>query len=204
MRKVLALTSALVLATGVHAQEAQSEAEGQAQAQPAETQSNVTTGNRASTPQEVTRNVHGSWQIRCVTVEPQQCYLYQLIVNDQNAPLMEFSLIPAKDETGGEVTMVGTIITPLNVVLERGVVMQVDENDPRQESYGWCAPIGCFSRFGIDEARINEFKSGTKITTAIFMMRNPGQGIEIELPLDGFGDAYDELMEIEAEQQAQG
>lgn len=192
MRKlILASLSVLLMSWGAVAQEAATESGAEAAAP-----------TRAAAPQEITRAVHGSWQIKCVTTEPQQCYLFQLIVDENNTPIMEYSLMPVKDETGQGVKLGATLVTPLNTVLQRGVIMQVDENDPVQQSYSWCAQIGCYARFGITDADISQYRGGNKITTVFFMVRRPDQGIEIPMPLDGFGNAYDELMEIEAEQKA--
>ncbi len=223
MRKLFAISTAFMLASTAWAQDEAEEVtaeeiveeqpveEAPAAAEAEETEATTApaapqapaqgaTPARASTPQEITRAVHSDWQIRCITGEQQQCYLYQLVVNQQNAPLMEFSLVPARDETGGDVKMVATLITPLNTVLGRGVIMQVDENNPVKKDYTWCAPIGCFVRYPVDSAELASYKSGGQILTAFFMMQNPNVNLELPLSLTGFGAAYDELMEIEAEE----
>ncbi len=199
MRKsIIAIASLMMMVSPAFAQDNNAEAPANSDASAAQEGPTA----RAATPQEITKSVHGDWQIRCVTVEPQQCFLYQLIVDNNNSPILEYSLVPAKDETGGDVKMVGTLITPLNTVLSRGVIMQVDENDPVQRDYTTCAPVGCFSRYGLTGAQLDQYRGGKQITAVIFMIQSPDQGIELPLSLNGFGDAYDELMEIEAEQAA--
>ncbi len=200
MSKFLAIPGLLALlimgtAPLAIAQEAEAEAQEAPAAQPA---------TRAQTPQEITAAVHGSWQIRCVTTEPKQCFLYQLIVdNERNTPLMEVTLFSAKDETGQDVKMVANAVTPLGVLLGRGLIMQVDEKDPIQRQFGWCAPQGCYSRFPVTGAELADIQAGSKIVTAFFMVQNPSTNVELELPLDGFGEAYDELMKIEEEQKSE-
>lgn len=192
MRKFLTTTLfASLLAVNLSAQEAAAPtAEAQAAA-PANQQ-------RAARPQEITRNVHEDWQIKCTVGENQQCYMTQLVLGANGSGLMEVTFIPANIENEPDAIMGATIVAPLNILLQRGVYLQVDENDPDRKDFTWCAQIGCYSRFGVTQADVDAYSKANKLTAVIFGIQNPQQGMAINISLLGFTAAFKELMEIEA------
>ena len=193
MRKFLTTTLfATLLATHITAQEAAAPAADALASAPADQQ-------RAARPQEITRNVHEDWQIKCTVGENQQCYMTQLILGANGGGLMEITLIPANIENEPDAILGATIVAPLNILLQRGVYLQVDENDPNLQEFDWCAQIGCYARFGITQADVDSYSKANKLTAVIFGIQNPQQGMAINISLLGFTAAFKELMETEAE-----
>ncbi len=191
MRKFLTTTLfASLFAANLTAQEAAPAAETTASAPAGE--------QRAARPQEITRNVHEDWQIKCTVGENQQCYMTQLILGANGAGLMEVTLIPANIENDPDAILGATIVAPLNILLQRGVYLQADENEPNLQKFDWCAQIGCYARFGIKQSDVDEYSKANKLTAVIFGIQNPNQGMAINISLLGFTAAFKELMEIEA------
>ena len=209
MRKILTTTLiTTLLGAQLFAQEAApaaettpvapaAEAEAAAPTAAADATAPVAAQQRAQTPQEIVKAVHGDWQIKCVVAEKEQCLMSQLIVGANNSPLMEISLIPAKIEGEPDAVMGATVVTPHGVMLQKGILLQVDENLPDKKEYTWCNQTGCYSRFPVKAADINGYKSAGKMTAVLFSMQNPRQGLEIVISLTGFTAAFDELMALE-------
>ena len=64
--------------------------------------------------------------------------------------------LPAQAEATAGVT----IVTPLGTLLPPGIGLQVDTGDRRAYPFGWCSPVGCFARFGLDDASLAALKRG--------------------------------------------
>ena len=190
MKKLIVVSSAAIaLCTMALAQEAQST--GQAGV--------VSVAPQQPTPQpDYVRSAHDTWAIKCSPAQNNQCYMSQLVLGQNQSPLMEVEFIPAKIEGQPDAIMGGTITTPLNVVLGRGIIVQVDEELPDQKEYTFCNQVGCYARFPVTKADIELYKKAGRMTAVLFAMQNPQQGLEIPLSLGGFTDAFDTLMKIEA------
>lgn len=150
-------------------------------------------GARAQVPQEITRDVVGDWQVKCRIGETEQCFLFQLVLGAAGNPMLEYSLVPLNDPENPEVILGGNMVTPLNTVLPRGILQVVDEGEPVRRPYGYCSPVGCFSRYGLSQAEVDAYSSGTTLKVAIFTIQAPNQEVSIPISLDGFGEAYEKL-----------
>lgn len=139
---------------------------------------------------EVVRDTFGDWQVRCAP-DGDECFMYQLAMDDEENPVAEFSLLrlPA-----GEDAVAGiTIVTPLGTLLPPGLGIQIDTNEMRQYPFAWCSQVGCFSRFGLDNAAITTMKRGRAGRMTLLAVGAPDQPVVLDLSLTGFTAAYDSL-----------
>lgn len=139
---------------------------------------------------EIVRDTFGDWQVRCAP-DGEDCFMYQLALDDEQNPVAEVSLLrlPA-----GETAVAGvTVVTPLGTLLPPGLGLQIDTNEARQYPFAWCSQVGCFSRFGLDEAAVNGMKRGRSGRLTLLSVGAPDRPVVLEVSLMGFTAAYDSL-----------
>jgi invasion protein IalB len=146
--------------------------------------------NTTEQPKEIVRETHDAWEIRCTTAN-NNCFLYQLLLNDEGTPVAEFSII--KLPLGSEAVAGATIVAPLGTLLTRGVVFAVDDTEATQYPFSWCTRPGCFSRFGLTDLLVANMKAGTDVNITLFSVGNAQQPVAISASLKGFTAAFDAL-----------
>ncbi len=139
---------------------------------------------------EVVRDTFGDWQVRCAP-DGDECFMYQLAMDDENNPVAEFSLL--RLPAGSEAVAGVTVVTPLGTLLPPGLGIQVDTNEMRQYPFAWCSQVGCFSRFGLDEPAISTMKRGRAGRMTLLAVGAPDEPVVLDLSLTGFTAAYDSL-----------
>jgi invasion protein IalB len=139
---------------------------------------------------EVVRETHGEWEVRCLP-DGNECFLYQLALDADANPVAEFSLVtlPADSEAMAGVT----VVTPLGTLLPAGLVVQVDGGEARRYDFTFCSQVGCFARFGVDDATVAALKRGQAATLQLVSIGAPDQPVDLEVSLEGFTAAYDSL-----------
>ncbi|HSF92335.1 MAG TPA: invasion associated locus B family protein [Paracoccaceae bacterium] len=144
----------------------------------------------AAQPQEVVREKFGDWEIRCNTTT-NNCFMYQLMLDDENNPVAELSLI--KMPLGSEVVAGATVVTPLGTLLTRGLTFRVDDGGVNQAAFGWCVRPGCFARFGLTDLTVEEMRKGDGFNIAIYAIQNARTPVELSASLVGFTAAFEAL-----------
>ena len=141
-------------------------------------------------PQEVVRATHGDWEIRCAG-ETDNCFMYQLLLDANDNPVAEFSLI--KLPIGSEAVAGATVVAPLGTMLTRGLTMRIDEGEATTYPFSWCTRPGCFARFGLTDLLVSGMQSGTALKLVVFSIANAQAPIEVSASLAGFTAAFEEL-----------
>ncbi len=139
---------------------------------------------------EIVRDTFGDWQVRCAP-DGDDCFMYQLAHDDEGNPVAEVSMLrlPA-----GEQAVAGvTIVTPLGTLLPPGLGIQIDSNEARQYPFAWCSQVGCFARFGLDDATVNTMKRGRAGKVSLLAVGAPDEPVVLDLSLTGFTAAFDSL-----------
>ncbi|MEM9012810.1 MAG: invasion associated locus B family protein [Pseudomonadota bacterium] len=149
-------------------------------------------------PQELLRETHGDWQVRCDPQDLERCFMVQIASAADGNAGAEFSLIRLPD--GQDADAGATIVVPLGVLLPAGLRMQIDGGQQRTLPFSWCVRSGCFVRLGLDGATITQMKRGAQARLTVVAVPRPDAGIELTLSLAGFTAAYDSLQPVAAPQ----
>ena len=81
------------------------------------------------------------------------------------------------------------VTVPLGMQLQHGTRLLIDQDQPAQQPYRICFPIGCMADYPVPDDMIGKMKKGhTIIIQAINMQGTP---ISLPLPLADFAKAYD-------------
>lgn len=187
IRSVLSLATAIALTLAAPALAQTTEATPQAVPEPA----------ALDAGQTYIREAYTDWAIRCIrgnqTLANDNCQLYQLLKDRSGNPVSEFTLLPAPESS--DVAALVTVVTPLETLLTQGLVMSIDSDALPPKPFVWCARTGCFARFGVTQAEIDQLKAGAVVTVSIVALANPQSRIEIQGSLRGFTAAFETLKE---------
>ena len=96
------------------------------------------------------REVFGDWALRCVRVAdgPEPCQLYQLLLDQDENPIAEVSIVPLPP--GGQAVAGAVIVVPLETLLTEQLTLSIDGSQARRYPYDFCNRAGCIARFGMN------------------------------------------------------
>jgi invasion protein IalB len=81
------------------------------------------------------------------------------------------------------------VTVPLGMQLQHGTRVIIDQEQPVNEPYKICFPVGCISDYPVTDDMVNKMKKGKHIVIQAINMQ--GTAISLPLPLDDFAKAYD-------------
>lgn len=81
------------------------------------------------------------------------------------------------------------VTVPLGMQLQHGTRLLIDQDQPAQQPYRICFPIGCMSDYPVADDLIGKMKKGQMLTIQAINMQ--GTPISLPLPLTDFAKAYD-------------
>lgn len=81
------------------------------------------------------------------------------------------------------------VTVPLGMQLAQGTRMIIDKEQPQQQPYKICFPVGCMSDYPVTDDMIAKMKKGQMLTVQAINMQ--GTPISLPLPLTDFAKAYD-------------
>ena len=144
----------------------------------------------AAAAQSTLRSVHGDWEIRCGTfpgAPGEQCSLRQQVASEAD-PNLILTVIVLK---GAEQKVRLRVVAPLTVLLRAGVGLQVDRIDFGHTEFVRCYPDGCAADVPMDDALLQQMRTGQTATFIIFV--RPEEGIGFPISLKGFREGFDKL-----------
>jgi invasion protein IalB len=81
------------------------------------------------------------------------------------------------------------VTVPLGMQLQHGTRVILDQEQPLQEPYKICFPVGCMSDYPVTDDIVAKMKKGKMITLQAINMQ--GTPISLPMPLTDFAKAYD-------------
>ena len=137
-------------------------------------------------------SIHGDWELRCIKAPEGQkdpCQLYQLLKDQNDNSVAEINLfnLPSDDDLAAG----ATIVTPLETLLTRNVVMSVDGGKSKSYPFTFCPAIGCFARVGFTAEDVASFKRGNQAKIVVIPAQAPKNTVELTVSLTGFTAAFD-------------
>jgi invasion protein IalB len=83
-----------------------------------------------------------------------------------------------------------TILTPLGVLLQPGMVTQVDSNAQATRNYQICTNAGCIARYALDAEELASHQRGNTLNLAVWAVNVPQNPIQVTVSLRGFTAAF--------------
>ena len=156
---------------------------------PAAAQTAVTLPGGAS----ATTETHGDWTVRCQVRQPEgriNCLLQQEQVDNQSRQrLMAMEMVPNGDG------VLGTLILPFGLDLDKGVSLAVDEGQPGPNlRFRTCLPQGCMVSLSFGADVTATLRSGAALKVSA--IADGGAPTPFSVSLNGFASALARAQEL--------
>ena len=138
-------------------------------------------------PEGTVKAQHGDWQVVCKDPPPGAkngvCALVQSVTaEDKNN--IGLTVYFQKFSNG---TRVLRVFAPLGVLLPPGLGLKIDDKDVGHAPFLRCHNFACYAQVVVEDALIEQLKTGKTAIFIIFQTEEAGIGIPISLT--GFGEA---------------
>ena len=131
------------------------------------------------------------WNLKCI--EPinsiERCEANQIIFNQNQQPVAEISIFKLPK---GQVSAAAaaTIIVPLETALNEGLVLEMQDLEPKKYQFKFCNSIGCYSQIGLTIEELEALKSKGKASIFLKHLSSGDQQIVIPISLSGFTTTF--------------
>lgn len=130
------------------------------------------------------------WTVRCSSDKPdagRECEVYQrLAVAKTGQRVAEFAVGFPKGKQDGR----GVIVLPLGILLEDGIIMQIDDGQKFKFKPRYCTNDGCFAFINVSAALIDTLKKGTEVHFGAKALN--GKEIKIKMSLKGLSKTLEQ------------
>lgn len=138
----------------------------------------------------------GDWAVRCFPINsPSPCDMYQELADKetrQRVLAISIAFVPSLDRNGIIISV------PLEVALQKGLVIQTSSFTSPTLKYRRCDRNGCYVEMPMDAASIASLgKSGKEADIKI--AADGGKEFSLKFSLNGFAAAYDQMVAMAKE-----
>ena len=136
-----------------------------------------------------------NWSLKCIkTVNSiERCEANQIIFNQKQQPVAEISII--KLPKGQVAAAAATIIVPLETILSEGLVLAIQELEPKKYQFKFCNSLGCYSQIGLTDDEVEALKRKEKASIFLKHISSGNQQIVLPMSLDGFTKTFSKVMQ---------
>lgn len=136
-----------------------------------------------------------NWSLKCIkTVNSiERCEANQIIFNQKQQPVAEISII--KLPKGQVAAAAATIIVPLETILSEGLVLSIQELEPKKYQFKFCNSLGCYSQIGLTDDEVEALKRKEKASIFLKHISSGDQQIVIPMSLDGFTKTFSNVLQ---------
>ena len=151
-----------------------------------------------SEPQKMERYIKErfeNWTLKCIKPvnSIERCEANQIIFNQKQQPVAEISII--KLPKGQVAAAAATIIVPLETILSEGLVLAIQELEPKKYQFKFCNSLGCYSQIGLTDDEIEALQRKGKASIFLKHISSGDQQIVIPMSLDGFTKIFSNLIQ---------
>ena len=136
-----------------------------------------------------------NWTLKCIKPvnSIERCEANQIIFNQKKQPVAEISII--KLPKGQVAAAAATIIVPLETILSEGLVLAIQELEPKKYQFKFCNSLGCYSQIGLTDDEVEALKRKEKASIFLKHTSSGDQQIMIPMSLDGFTKIFSNLIQ---------
>ena len=136
-----------------------------------------------------------NWTLKCIKPvnSIERCEANQIIFNQKQQPIAEISII--KLPKGQVAAAAATIIVPLETILSEGLVLAIQELEPKKYQFKFCNSLGCYSQIGLTDDEVEALKRKEKASIFLKHISSGDQQIVIPMSLDGFTKIFSNLIQ---------
>ena len=136
-----------------------------------------------------------NWTLKCIKPvnSIERCEANQIIFNQKQQPVAEISII--KLPKGQVAAAAATIIVPLETILSEGLVLAIQELEPKKYQFKFCNSLGCYSQIGLTDDEVEALKRKEKASIFLKHISSGDQQIVIPMSLDGFTKTFSNVIQ---------
>ena len=113
------------------------------------------------------------------------CYTTRDFVSDENQPVIAVAVYDVQ----GEPQKVVRFLMPLGLLIQTGIRFSADQGAAQPGRYAICFPNGCFAEGAVKDDIIAGFKKANSLSVNV--QNQFGQEVSFQVPMAGFGKAFD-------------
>ena len=135
------------------------------------------------------------WALKCIKPANsiERCEANQIIFNQKQQPVAEISII--KLPKGQVAAAAATIIVPLETILSEGLVLAIQELEPKKYQFKFCNSLGCYSQIGLTDDEVEALKKKEKASIVLKHISSGDQQIVIPMSLNGFTKTFSNVIQ---------
>lgn len=153
--------------------------------------SGIGAAHAVDAPEGSVKSQHGDWQVVCkdapAGAKSGVCALVQSVTAEDKNNIG----LTVYFQTFSNGTRVLRVFAPLGVLLPPGLGLKIDDKDVGHAPFLRCHNFACYAQVVVEDALIEQLKTGKTAIFIIFQTEEAGIGIPISLA--GFGEALAEL-----------
>ena len=136
-----------------------------------------------------------NWTLKCIKPmnSTERCEANQIIFNQKQQPVAEISII--KLPKGQIAAAAATIIVPLETILSEGLILAIQELEPKKYQFKFCNSLGCYSQIGLTDDEVEALKRKEKASIFLKHISSGDQQIVIPMSLDGFTKTFSNVIQ---------
>lgn len=136
-----------------------------------------------------------NWALKCIKPvnSIERCEANQIIFNQKQQPVAEISII--KLPKGQVAAAAATIIVPLETILSEGLVLAIQELEPKKYQFKFCNSLGCYSQIGLTDDEVEALKKKKKASIFLKHISSGDQQIVIPMSLNGFTKTFSNVIQ---------
>ncbi len=153
--------------------------------------SGVSLSEAAGSPDNFISVRHGDWELLCGKPSDSPCVMAQIGNDSKGTPILEMRIrkLPEEREVDGKkISAIADILTPLGVMLQQGIELQIDLGPVYAANYQLCVETGCIVREPLANETLSAFKNGSKAVISL-VAASMGE-VRATISLKGFTKAY--------------
>ena len=145
-------------------------------------------------PQPYIKETNKDWNLKCIAPQNsiERCEANQLIVNDKKQPVAEISIFKLSDNQVAEAA--ATIIVPLETILSEGLILAIQDLEPKKYQFKFCNSLGCYSQIGLTKEEVEALKNKEKASIYLKHISSGDQQVIIPISLAGFMKTFSKII----------
>ncbi len=154
----------------------------------------ITSDSVSGKEDEASSSEEASWQIRCAEgvdvnkPEKGKCEVVQILYVKETGQRFAEMAVGYSSEDGKPR---GVVILPLGILLESGVLFQIDDMPPFKFSPRYCDNNGCVAFLDINDKIMDGLRKGENVKLGMKVV--DGRQVSVDMPLKGFSKAFKQV-----------
>ena len=140
------------------------------------------------------KETNKDWNLKCIAPKNsiERCEANQIIVNDKKQPVAEISIFKLSDNQAAEAA--ATIIVPLETILSEGLILAIQDLEPKKYQFKFCNRLGCYSQIGLIKEEVEALKNKERASIYLKHISSGDQQVIIPISLDGFMKTFSRVV----------